>query len=643
MNKRTLYYIGLILLQLYYCTNNIVFAQKLFHQDIFYGGATAGGVSGGYGTGSFDLKLYIEPGSTIKHAYLFAYTIQNPQYVAYTINGEEYFMDTNNVIMNSEFPNVNFNPVKVYYNDVTKEFNENITTDYIITIPEQHNIGLNEGWWAIYVFIEYDNPNLSKIATSLWVNDKDYKGNEMYSMNSMNTIDQNYPIGLSLMTDRSCDTISDGVKIFLNNNYIGIIGGSDAVNSLASCAGAKGHFYYQNNQLYGLDDDVPNVVMSGVDALADISSYLNDNTSYNLQLEYQNQSNISNAADPHLLFINAYTTPCDTFTTSIINDTSICEGGQLMLYASGGTKYDWSPSNGLSDTVSSSPIVSPEKTTLYQVRIENTPGCSKTENVLVKVHQNPKIESLNIEESVCGSTSGHLFVNVIGGSTSLKYSISETFQTNKFFYNLGGGDYTLVIKDTNGCKIDTAVNIPIKNNVKALFTATPELGAKPLSVHFINQSSNASNYQWLVNDTLLSNSTNEDYIFDSSGVYMVTLVAWNNNVSCNDTFKIQIIVYDSLIIQVPNVFTPNNDGVNDFFTVQIEGANQVKGVILNRWGEIFLQFEKSITKNSGTIILWDGRTKDGTNATEGVYFYSIEALNLKEKSKQINGFFHLVR
>ncbi|HRO76158.1 MAG TPA: gliding motility-associated C-terminal domain-containing protein [Crocinitomicaceae bacterium] len=638
MSKRIVHIIFLITLQLC-CSDS--YTQKLFHQDIFYGGVTAGGVSGGMGTGTFDLKLHIEPNSTIRNAYLFAYTVQAPKYVPYTINGKNYFIDTTNVVMISEFPNPDFNIIKLYYNNVTDEFSQNITTDYTITIPEQHNIGLNEGWWAVYVYVEYDNPNLTKTATSLWINDLDYNGHEIYSMKNMNTIDLNYPIGLSLMSDRSCDSIYDGTKVYLNSNYIGLIGGSDWVNANATCGGTKGHFYYQNNQLYGLDDDTPNAIMGETDALADISPYLFNGNSYQLHLEYQGH-NVYTSFNPYFLFINAYSTPCDTFTTSIIKDTAICQDEQIELITSGGVKYSWYPTIGLSDTTISNPMANPKKTTLYQVRIENTLGCSKTEKVLVKVNERPQIKNLNIQETVCGTSTGNLVVNTIGNNP-LEYSLSDTFQTNKVFSNLGGGNYTLIVKDTNGCKVDTMINIPIKNNVHAYFTATPQTGAKPLAVDFNNQSENAVNYQWLMNGVLLSNNENEHYTFDSSGVYTITLIAWNNDISCTDTFKLQIMVYDSLIVQIPNVFTPNDDNVNDIFTIKVEGCKQLKGAILNRWGEPLTQFDKTLSQSSEIIDLWDGKTNDGIKATEGVYFYKIEMIDFEDNIKEINGFFHLVR
>lgn len=83
-------------------------------------------------------------------------------------------------------------------------------------------------------------------------------------------------------------------------------------------------------------------------------------------------------------------------------------------------------------------------------------------------------------------------------------------------------------------------------------------------------------------------------------------------------------------LNIPNVFTPNGDGVNDVFKIENlpENAN-VK--IYNRWGVQVFESTKPAT-------FWDGRTSGGTECTEGVYYYII---NTEEKSYK--GYLQLVR
>jgi gliding motility-associated-like protein len=615
-------------------------AQNLFHQDIFYGGVTAGGFSTGEGAGSGTFTLYIEPGSTIRKAYSFSYRIGYPPIVPITINSSPYLFDTLNCIMTVSHSNPNVIPIKLFYQDITADLNSSITSTFNITIPDQFGLQIGWGWFTTFIYIEYENPALTKIATSLWVNEKDFLGNESYSMSGLNPIDTANPVGLSLMLDRACNNTTDGSIVTFNVNNIGVIGSPDNINSMWNCSGAKGHFYYQNNALNGLDDDTPDNLMSGTDALADISSYLsNGASSYLINLIHNDNNNNPGKPNINLLFINAYTTSCDTFSTSIISDTVICKGDSIQLFALGGINYSWFPQNGLNNSGISNPIVSPNSTTLYTVRIENTLGCSRTEKVLVKVNQLPIITNLNITTSVCGNDDGQITVNA-SGSSALQYSNNSVFQSSNSFSNLATGNYTITVLDAKGCTKDSTIVVTELNLVNTFFTANPETGTEPLFVDLNNQSVNANNFVWLIDTNPLSISFNTSYTFDTSGLYTVSLIAYNNLPQCADTFSLQIIVYDSLIIQIPNVFTPNNDGINDVFAISVDGAKEIKLIISNRWGNVVKEYENNTLTSPISINAWDGKFHE-EDVSDGVYYYTIKVIDTEDKTHSYQGFIHV--
>ena len=76
-------------------------------------------------------------------------------------------------------------------------------------------------------------------------------------------------------------------------------------------------------------------------------------------------------------------------------------------------------------------------------------------------------------------------------------------------------------------------------------------------------------------------------------------------------------------LEIPNVFTPNQDGANDLYTVKGKGITEYNIVIVNRWGNVV--FESDDITNS-----WDGTSK-GTPCVEGVYFYKINAKSLTQE------------
>lgn len=73
------------------------------------------------------------------------------------------------------------------------------------------------------------------------------------------------------------------------------------------------------------------------------------------------------------------------------------------------------------------------------------------------------------------------------------------------------------------------------------------------------------------------------------------------------------------VITIPNVFTPNNDGINDEFKVNLNGntAKSYHISIFSNWGTL-------VFNAANSNIHWDGRTTSGMKATEGAYFYVLD-------------------
>jgi len=121
--------------------------------------------------------------------------------------------------------------------------------------------------------------------------------------------------------------------------------------------------------------------------------------------------------------------------------------------------------------------------------------------------------------------------------------------------------------------------------------------------------------------------TNNCYVIlpFEKGTYQVTNIV-NPNTDCADTTVHSFSVYLSVtgnVKEVPNTFTPNNDGVNDrFYFSNLTRCDEYDLKIYNRWGSL-------IFSSDGRQNFWDGRTTSGEIATDGNYFYII---NEKEKS-----------
>lgn len=88
-------------------------------------------------------------------------------------------------------------------------------------------------------------------------------------------------------------------------------------------------------------------------------------------------------------------------------------------------------------------------------------------------------------------------------------------------------------------------------------------------------------------------------------------------------------------IKIPNVFTPNNDNINDFFIAESTSINSLVAEIYNRWGQLIHSWNNP---NEG----WDGKYK-GLDCPEGVYYYIINAKGIEGKSYNLSGSIQLLR
>ncbi len=92
-------------------------------------------------------------------------------------------------------------------------------------------------------------------------------------------------------------------------------------------------------------------------------------------------------------------------------------------------------------------------------------------------------------------------------------------------------------------------------------------------------------------------------------------------------------------LEVPNIFSPNGDGKNDYFQVKAEALKSFSGIIKNRYGYIVFEWTDWENEDAG----WDGRFNGSTKGAPGGYYYIIEAEGMDNTQYNMEGEFYLVR
>jgi gliding motility-associated-like protein len=175
--------------------------------------------------------------------------------------------------------------------------------------------------------------------------------------------------------------------------------------------------------------------------------------------------------------------------------------------------------------------------------------------------------------------------------------------------------------------------------IAVISSSDPLTGHAVLTVGFENGSQFGNSYSWDFGngETAVTGFVNETVESDYTGIgnYIVTLTASNGICESTDSLLVMVVPYNPPSVHVPNVFTPDGDGTNDYFFIDVVNGVSVDLVILNRWGNHITDLKDLTDK-------WDGML-NGNEASEGTYFYRYVVTGIDGSTLAGQGFVELIR
>ena len=234
-----------------------------------------------------------------------------------------------------------------------------------------------------------------------------------------------------------------------------------------------------------------------------------------------------------------------------------------------------------------------------------------------------------------------LIGNSIGGTWSETTSSGQLNASSGVFdaANLVGGVYTFEYEVQSPCGNDTAIFTITVSEVVASFIASPVVGTIPLNVTLDGTLSTGAIVLWewdFDNDGILDDfNPSTSNVYTTIGSYTVALTV-TGAAGCTSTITVTIDAFGESTLIIPNIFTPNGDGSNDVFNLSGTNITDIKGTIMNRWGQVVFNIN---TVEGG----WDGRTMAGIECSEGVYYYLIHALGADGVEYNYQGPIELIR
>lgn len=301
---------------------------------------------------------------------------------------------------------------------------------------------------------------------------------------------------------------------------------------------------------------------------------------------------------------------------NMVNPELNCPGDTIVIGpattsgGSGNAVVSW---NNFLDTISTLQV-SIDSTAFFIVKaIDNCNLDTARRIVTVRIAKHDPFKIITSPDTtICQTEDALLRVKPKGGAGNFKY-----------YWSTGHVDSTVLVSPnftsayavtiTDDCENMVFDNIRVRvSNPKAQFNYQY---IDDREIKLINLSTNdAVHFLWDFGNGDTSTLMEPDYKIDTRLTNPVKL--WiENNYGCTDSAE--LIINNPLELYVPNSFTPNEDGLNDGYSVVTEGVNVFEIWIYDRWGNL-------VYNSNNPQFVWDGKNPEG-RVVQGVYAYRIKA------------------
>lgn len=304
------------------------------------------------------------------------------------------------------------------------------------------------------------------------------------------------------------------------------------------------------------------------------------------------------------------------------------DAGTIEVSASGGISntYTYIWSNGQSGN-----IATDLDTGTYTVTVTDEAGCTDTISADITAVDAPEILGATTTIASCGFEDGTISIDFTGGTPPYDFEWTDETGTlvsmDSLETTVGTGTYTVLVTDASNC-YDSATYFvdevpPV--NVVAPEDVTIDLGDSIRIVAYAETLDSVS-FLWSPEMGVSCLDCPITYLSPyETTTYTLTMTQAGG---CMSTDQITVTVKENSRIFIPNIFSPNNDGVNDVFVINTgPGVAQIRSLrVYDRWGALVHSVE-NVPANRESYG-WDGTVNSNPRSQDVyVYFVELELLN----------------
>lgn len=324
-----------------------------------------------------------------------------------------------------------------------------------------------------------------------------------------------------------------------------------------------------------------------------------------------------------------------TPTITLDGPATICEGDFVTLLSSFATGNQWQINNVdiIGETNNSLNVTFGG---LYNVQVTNAAGCSSSSTpILITVKPvSSLVISAEPDSIVCGNVPVEVQLTASAGFETYTWTPAGDGQT---ITANSAGLWSVTAVNIDGCEANASINIIVAPEI-TLDLSSPilyddynvsVLGGNDGSIDlFISGQGNVTGIAW--SGPTNYTSSNEDIFNLLAGLYTVNVT---DDFGCITSATITLKEPSEVVL--PNGFTPNGDGFNDFYVIRgIQGYPENQINIFNRWGSL-------VYSANGYVNNWSGISNDGNVLPDGTYFIVVD-LNTEGK-EDLNGYIDIRR
>jgi len=301
----------------------------------------------------------------------------------------------------------------------------------------------------------------------------------------------------------------------------------------------------------------------------------------------------------------------------------LCERGEVELtatfYNCQDCLYRW---QGNSDVSGANLTVTPNSTDIFFVTGIAANGCYNDDSIKVRINTDvPNSVELSSEYQLCSAAQVRI-EEVKGGFAPYEFSLEGLpFSNQSVFDSLLPGDYLLSLQDADGCQLDTVFTIEPVEQLRVELGNDLEIQLGDSIRLRPDASRTITRTDWMIGDSTFCRDCPTTYVRPvSETLYRVEVTDWRG---CKAQDALTVRVRKDRSIFMPSAFSPNGDGINDFFT--IFGGTEVKRIktmhVYDRWGQLL--FEQYDFPPNQETLGWNG-IRQGQRLKTGTYAFFVE-------------------